>query len=200
MSSRSELSSRHGVLTKNKDSWEPNIPYAYSLLISDSTENRAKALWLFGEIGVRYPLSIKDCIPTIASFCRSTDPVLRERAIHALGRIGGKAYHLIAPYWKELLQYSVDEEAGVRLSFLWASENIAAIKPDLYENYVGLFADLLVDADKRVRMEAPKMFHILGERRPEYVKPYVEVLRGISENDSNYVVRIHCLRAIQRAN
>ena len=200
MSNRSELSREYGVLTKNKDSWEPNIPYATSLLASESTQNKVKALWLLGEIGARYPLSIKDSIPSIASFCQSTIPVLRERAIHAIGRIGGSNYHLIEPYWNDLFQYSTDTEANVRLSFLWASENIALIMPDLYEKFMGVFARLLVDTDKRVRMEAPKIFHILGERRPGYVRPYVELLQNILENDRDYLVRIHCLKAIQRAN
>ena len=41
---------------------------------------------------------------------------------------------------------------------------------------------------------------VLGRRRPEFVMPYIEELRIISENDSNRVVRIHCLGAISAAN
>jgi len=60
-----------------------------------------------------------------------------------------------------------------------------------------LFERLLRDADDRVRMEAPEIFRVLGRRRPEFVRPYLERLRQISETDENSVVRIHCLGAIK---
>ena len=60
-----------------------------------------------------------------------------------------------------------------------------------------VFEKLLHDADDRVRMEAPEIFRVLGKRRPELVRPYVELLQRISETDSNRVVRIHCLGAIK---
>ena len=51
--------------------------------------------------------------------------------------------------------------------------------------------------DDRVRMEAPEIFRVLGKRRPEFVRPFVEQLQRISEADDNRVVRIHCLGAIK---
>jgi len=60
-----------------------------------------------------------------------------------------------------------------------------------------VFEKLLYDADDKVRMEAPEIFRVLGKRRPEFVRPYVEQLREIYETDSNRVVRIHCLGAIK---
>jgi hypothetical protein len=62
-----------------------------------------------------------------------------------------------------------------------------------------VFEKLLHDADDKVRMEAPEIFRVLGKRRPEFVRPYLEQLRQISETDSNRVVRIHCLGAIKAA-
>jgi hypothetical protein len=55
----------------------------------------------------------------------------------------------------------------------------------------------LQDADDKVRMEAPEIFRVLGKRRPEFVRPHVELLRRISESDDNRVVRIHCQGAIK---
>jgi HEAT repeat protein len=69
--------------------------------------------------------------------------------------------------------------------------------PDIYEDHIPIFAELLHDADDKVRMEAPEIFRVLGKRRPEFVRPYVEQLRQISETDENRVVRIHCLGAIK---
>jgi len=46
-------------------------------------------------------------------------------------------------------------------------------------------------------MEAPEIFRVLGKRRPEFVRPYIEELWQLSETDENRVVRIHCLGAIK---
>lgn len=187
------------ALTKCKERWEENIPYVASLLTSESMKIKAKALWLLGEMGLAFPLSIKDNVPPIASFLSSTEPILRERALNALGRIGRGGYDSIEPYWADLFRFARDEVASVRLAFIWASENIATNTPDPYKDYMSVFAELLHDNDDRVRMEAPEMFRVLGKRRPDFVKPYLELLRDIAETDANQVVRIHCLGAIRAA-
>ena len=69
--------------------------------------------------------------------------------------------------------------------------------PEVYEDHMPVFAELLHDADDKVRMEAPEIFRVLGKRRPEYIRPYVELLRLISETDDNRVVKVHCLGAIK---
>lgn len=96
-----------------------------------------------------------------------------------------------------MFRFASDEDARVRLSFIWASENIATNMPDVYKNYMAIFAELLHDADDKVRMEAPEIFRVLGKRRPELVRPYLDLLLQISETDDNRVVRIHCLGAIK---
>jgi hypothetical protein len=60
-----------------------------------------------------------------------------------------------------------------------------------------IFEELLHDPDDKVRMEAPELFRVLGKRRPEFVRPYLEQLQRLSETDNNRVVRIHCLGAIR---
>ncbi len=193
----SELYKELGILTKDKDKWEESIPYISSLLTHGSVKIQAKALWLLGEMGLVYPLSVKEEVPAIASFCDSPIPLLRERAVGALGRIGRGNYHVIEPYWKNLFCFASDEEAKVRFSFIWASENIATNTPDIYENYMAIFETLLHDEDDRVRMEAPEIFRVLGKRRPEFVMSFVDELQRIAETDHNRVVKIHCLGAVK---
>lgn len=193
----SELYKELGELTKNKDRWEESIPYISSLLSHDSVRIQAKALWLLGEIGLVFPRSVQDAVPAIASFLDSSEPLLRERAINALGRIGRGSCQVIEPYWTGLLRFASDEEPKVRLAFIWASENIAVNTPDIFEDLMPVFAKLLHDADDKVRMEAPEIFRVLGKRRPEFVRPYLERLQSIAETDSNRVVRLHCLGAIK---
>ena len=166
-----------GALTKDKDRWKESIPYVSSLLTHDSVKIQAKALWLLGEMGLVYPQPVQDVVPAIAAFLDSPEPLLRERAVNALGRIGRGAFHVIEPYWVKLFSFASDEEPRVRLAFIWASENIATNTPDIYENYMSVFEKLLHDADDKVRMEAPEIFRVLGKRRSELVKPYVEQLR-----------------------
>ena len=194
-----ELYKELGILTKDKERWEESIPYVTSLLSHASVKIQAKALWLIGEMGLIYPSSVKAAVPIIASFCDSQVSLLRERAVNALGRIGRGDYHLIEPYWSSLFRFADDEDAKVRLSFIWASENIATNTPDIYESYMPIYEKLLHDADDKVRMEAPEIFRVLGKRRPEFVRPYIEKLQHISETDENRVVRIHCLGAVKAA-
>lgn len=193
----SELYKALGFLTKDRDRWKESIPYVSSLLSHDSIKIQAKALWLLGEMGLAYPLSVQGAVPVIASFCDSPVPLLRERAVNALGRIGRGSYSVIEPYWKSLFRFASDEEPKVRLAFIWASENIATNKPDIYENYMSIFEELLHDADDKVRMEAPEIFRVLAKRRPAFVRPFVDELQRIAETDENRVVRVHCLGAIK---
>ena len=195
----SELYKELGILTKERDRWEESIPYVSSQLTHESIKIQAKAFWLLGEMGLLYPLSVRDAVPTIASFFDSPIPLLRERAVNALGRIGRGSYPVIEPYWTDLFRFACDEEPKVRLAFIWASENIATNTPDIYEHHMSVFAELLHDTDEKVRMEAPEIFRVLGKRRPEFVRPYIEQLQRVSETDGNRVVRIHCLGAIKAA-
>lgn len=195
----SELYKSLSALTKDKEVWEENIPYVESLLTSESVKIKSKALWMLGEMGLAFPSSIKNSVDAIASFCDSTEPLLRERAINALGRIGRGCFNSVEPYWNDLFRFAHDEDASVRLAFIWASENIATNTPDPYKEHMPLFAELLHDSDDRVRMEAPEIFRVLGKRKPDFVKPYIERLRNIAETDSNRVVKIHCLGAIRAA-
>ena len=192
-----ELYKELGTLTKDKKQWKASISFVSSLLTYDSVKIQAKVLWLLGEMGLKYTQLVKDAVPEIASFCDSPVPLLRERAVNALGRIGRGDYRLIEVFWEDLFRFASDEDAGVRLSFIWASENIATNTPDLYEKYMSIFEKLLYDNDDKVRMEAPEIFRVLGKRRPEFVRPYVEQLQSISQTDENRVVRIHCLGAIK---
>ncbi len=193
----SELYKSLSALTKNKGVWEEQIPYVESLLSADSVKIKSKALWMLGEMGLAFPSSIKNSVDAIVSFRNSTEPILRERAINALGRIGRGCFNSVEPYWDDLFRFAHDEDASVRLAFIWASENIATNTPDPYKDHMPLFAELLHDSDDRVRMEAPEIFRVLGKRRPDFVKPYIERLRNIAETDSNRVVKIHCQGAIR---
>ena len=197
--SETELYKELGTLTRKRDRWQEQIPFVQSLLTHESVKIQAKSLWLLGEMGLAHPMSAGEAVPAIAFFLDSPVPLLRERAVNALGRIGRGSYSLVEPYWTSLFRFASDEDPKVRLSFIWASENIAVNTPDVYGDRMPVFAGLLGDKDERVRMEAPEIFRVLGRRRPEFVRPYLELLQRISETDENRVVRIHCLGAFRAA-
>lgn len=186
-----------GQLTKDKTIWKQNIPYVASLLKNQSPKITAKAMWLLGEMGLIYPQEIAPYIKEIASFIISGNDLLRERTANALGRIGRANYKLVAPYFRELLVLAGDKSPNVRLSFIWASENIATNTPTVYEDCLPIFAELLNDENERVRIEAPEMFRVLGKRKPEFVRPYLEKLEYIATHDEVSVVRIHAKGAIR---
>lgn len=197
-----ELYRSLGELTKNKAEWESSISDVAALLEYDSTKIQAKVLWLLGEMGLQHPEKIGKWVPAIAAFLNSSVPLLRERALNALGRIGRADITLIKPFWKDLFRFAKDEAPNVRLNFIWASENIATNTPEVYAEYMETFAALLADSDDKVRMEAPEIFRVLGKRKPALVAPYIDLLSKISESDTNRVVKIHskgAIKAFQKA-
>lgn len=134
-----ELYKELGELTKDKGAWEENIPYVSSLLSLESVKIQAKALWLLGEMGLAHPGPIHDAIPAIAAFISSPEPLLRERAANALGRIGRADFSAIESYFEDLFRLADDENAKVRLAFVWASENIATNTPGVYADRMPIF-------------------------------------------------------------
>lgn len=186
-----------GSLTRDKSKWRENIPYLISLLDHGSSKIQAKALWFLGEAGLMHPSDIGAAVPKIIPFCESDTALLRERSVNALGRIGRADLKLIENYWPGLFRLASDEDPKVRLSFIWASENIATNTPDIYRDHMPVFEKLLLDPAVKVRMEAPEIFRVLGKRRPEFVRPYLDKLQKLSETDPDPVVRIHCSGAVR---
>ena len=185
-------------ITKDKDHWSESIAYVGEKLDEEySVEVRAKALWLLGEMGLNYPMQVNPYLEDIADYVDDNHPKLRERSLNALGRIGRADKDMILPYFDELMTMGNDESDDVRLAFIWACENIATNAPELFCESLNIFYELLFDSGERVRMEAPEMFRVMGKRKPEQVKPYLEKLEWISENDEHRVVRIHSAGAVR---
>lgn len=195
--SEKEIYTALGSLTKDKAAWKESVPYVASLLDGQSLKITAKALWLLGEMGLQHPDEIAPAVSRIASFLDAQDSLLRERATNALGRIGRARFEAVLPYWDKLMRLAADDAPQVRLAFIWASENIATNTPEAYESCMPVYAGLLRDKDDKVRMEAPEMFRVMGKRRPETVRPFLEILQSLAENDPNPVVRIHSAGAIR---
>ena len=184
-------------LTKVRNIWKEYIPYVASLLKNQSPKITAKAMWLLGEMGLQYPQEAAPYMEEIAAFIASNNDLLRERSANALGRIGRADCDLVKPYMEKLFTLAEDECPNVRLSFIWASENIATNAPTLYKNHILVFAKLLNDETDRVRIEAPEMFRVLGKRIPEFVQPYMDKLMHLAESDKVSTVRIHAKGAIK---
>jgi hypothetical protein len=185
-------------ITKDKNHWSETIDYVGEKLDEEySVEVRAKALWLLGEMGLNYPVQVKQYVEDIADYMDDNHMKLRERSLNALGRIGRSDKDMILPYFDELMTMGNDESDDVRLAFIWACENIATNAPELFCESLNIFYELLFDSGERVRMEAPEMFRVMGKRKPEQVKPYLEKLEWISENDEHRVVRIHSAGAVR---
>jgi len=48
-----------------------------------------------------------------------------------------------------------------------------------------------------MRIEAPEMFRVMGKRKSQYIKPYLEKLQWFADNDTHPVVRIHSAGAVR---
>lgn len=183
---------------RNKTQWKSNIDEVASKLNKDySSAVNAKALWILGEMGLKYPSEIEPHISDIAAFLEDDNPKLRERSCNALGRIGRTDKDLVIPHMDILMKMKDDESDNVRHAFVWACENIAATSPELFCNKLEIYYQMTFDSSDKVRIEAPEMFRIIGKRNPDCVKPYLEKLEAIAENDEHPVVRIHSAGAVR---
>ena len=185
-------------LTNDKGNWKANInDVALKLNDGYSGAVKAKALWLLGEMGLKYPREIESHVNDIASYLEDDDSKLRERSANAIGRIGRADNDLVIDYMDKLMKMKDDESANVRHAFIWACENIATNAPDLFCDKLDIFFEMISDSEDKVRIEAPEMFRVIGKTRPNCVKPYLEKLEYFAENDENPVVRIHSAGAIR---
>ena len=185
-------------ITKNKESWKLNVDYvAGSLNENYSIPVKAKSLWLLGEIGLENPREIEKHVSDIAGYLEDDNPKLRERATNAIGRIGRADKNFVINYMDKLMKMKDDEAENVRHAFIWACENIATNAPELFCENLEIFQEMISDSSKKVRIEAPEMFRVIGKRKPYCVKPYLEKLEWIAENDENPIVRIHTAGAIR---
>ena len=188
-------------ITRNRNEWKSQINNVASKLDNDtSAEVKAKALWLLGEMGLKYPAEIRVHVPVIAGFLENDDSKLRQRAVNAIGRIGRSDKNLILPYMDMLMGMKDDESGDVRHAFVWACENIAVNAAELFCEKLEIYYRMIGDSYDKVRIEAPEMFRVIGKRKPHCVKPYIEKLEWIAENDPHPVVRIHSEGAVRITN
>lgn len=185
-------------IQKCKEEWKNNIDDVAEKLNGNYSINiQSKALWMIGEMGLKYPNKVEPYIGKIASYLKNSNPKLRERSLNALGRIGRANRDLVTPHLDEIMEIRDDESGDVRLAFIWACENIATNAPELFCEKLEIYYDFLSDSYEKVRIEAPEMFRVIGKRKPEYVKPYLEKLEFIAQNDEHPIVRVHCTGAVR---
>lgn len=185
-------------ITKNKECWAENIDNVAAILDKEHSDSvKAKALWILGEMGLKHPAEIERYVDTIAGYLDDDNPKLRERSANAIGRIGRADKNLVLSYMDRLMEMRFDESENVRHAFVWACENIASNAPELFCEKLEIFLDMISDTSLKVRIESPEMFRVLGKRKPECVKPYLEKLEWISQNDENSTVRIHSAGAVR---
>lgn len=185
-------------ITKDKGCWKANIgDVAEKLDTVYSVAVRAKALWILGEMGLMYPGEIEGYVEDIVGYLDDDSPKLRERSANAMGRIGRADPNLIIPHLDRLMKMRHDESENVRHAFIWACENIASSAPEIFCEKLEIFHEMISDSGKKVRIEAPEMFRVIGKRKPECVKPYLEMLERVAESDENPTVRIHAAGAIR---
>ena len=185
-------------INKNRECWRENIDDVVAKLNGDySVAVKAKSLWILGEMGLNYPAEIEAYLEDIVGYMQDDDSKLRERSTNAMGRIGRADKNLVIPYLDKLMNMRFDESENVRHAFIWACENIASNAPELFCEKLEIFYELIFDSGKKVRIEAPEMFRVVGKTKPDCVKPYLDKLEWIAQNDENPIVRIHSAGAVR---
>ncbi|MEE0939504.1 HEAT repeat domain-containing protein [Methanobrevibacter sp.] len=185
-------------INKNRECWRENIDDVAAKLNGNySVAVKAKSLWILGEMGLNYPAEIEAYLEDIVGYMQDDDSKLRERSTNAMGRIGRADKNLVIPYLDKLMNMRFDESENIRHAFIWACENIASNAPVLFCEKLEIFYELIFDSGKKVRIEAPEMFRVVGKTKPDCVKPYLDKLEWIAQNDENPIVRIHSAGAVR---
>lgn len=185
-------------INKNRECWRENIDDVAAKLNGDySVAVKAKSLWILGEMGLNYPAEIEAYLEDIVGYMQDDDSKLRERSTNAMGRIGRADKNLVIPYFDKLMNMRFDESENVRHAFIWACENMASNAPELFCEKLEIFYELIFDSGKKVRIEAPEMFRVVGKTKPDCVMPYLDKLEWIAQNDENPIVRIHSAGAVR---
>ena len=110
-------------LTKDKECWKTNLDDVALILNGDYSDSvKAKALWLLGEMGLKYPKEIGLYVKDIGIYLEDENPKLRERSANAIGRIGRADKDLVIDYMDKLMKMRNDESANVRHAFIWACD------------------------------------------------------------------------------
>jgi len=164
-----------------------------------STDNELveKIYWAIGQIGIHRPEIVKHLINYAFEDLQNECPTIRENALFALGRTGRADINLVKDRISEIINLYKDDNAKVRMSMIWACENIANSKADLFEPHIKIFEEMLDDIDEKyVKKEIPEIFRVIGKYNPELVKKSLEKLKG-KLNDVNKVMRIHIKGAIK---
>lgn len=174
-----------------------DIDFIKDTINSSDDESIAQALWAIGQIGIKAPFLIKEIIPLVFNALDSGNAKVRENAIFALGRSGRAKIDLVDNKITKIIDMHTDSEPKVRMSMIWACENIANANALIFKPYINIFEKLLCDPDERyVRAEAPEIFRVIGKYNPEIVKDSLPKLYS-SLDDSFKVARIHARGAIR---
>jgi len=174
-----------------------DIDFLTQNIKSTDKELVEKIYWAIGQIGIHRPEIVKHLINYAFEDLQNECPAIRENALFALGRTGRADVNLVKDRINEIMNLYKDDNARVRMSMIWACENIANSKADLFEPYIKIFEEMLDDVDEKyVKKEIPEIFRVIGKYNPELVKQSLEKLRE-KLNDKNKVMRIHIKGAIK---
>ena len=162
-----------------------DIDFLAQNIKSTDKELVEKIYWTIGQIGIHRPEIVKHLINYALEDLQNECPAIRENALFALGRTGRADVNLVKDRMNEIINLYKDDNARVRMSMIWACENIANSKAELFEPYIKIFEEMLDDVDEKyVKKEIPEIFRVIGKYNPELVKQSLEKLRE-KLNDKN---------------
>jgi len=156
-----------------------------------------KIYWAIGQIGINKPEKVEHLINYAFEDLKNECSAIRENALFAIGRTGRANINLVKDRINEIVKMNKDNNAKVRMAMIWACENIANSKADLFEPYITIFEEMLDDEDEQyVKKEIPEIFRVIGKYNPKILEKSLDKLKG-KLNDNNKVMRIHINGAIE---
>lgn len=127
--------------------------------------------------------------------------IVKAKILWLLGEMGLNYPKQVETYIIDIAFCLDDEHSKIRERAVNALGRIGRADKNLiipyFDKIMKMRCEMIQDRGVRVRIEAPEMFRVMGKRKPQCVKPYLEKLQWFADNDTNPVVRIHSAGAIR---
>ena len=113
-----------------------DIEFTQDCHTSTDDEIVAYAYWTIRRIGIVNPDVIAALINQACSDLQSVSEKVRENALFVIGKMERAKIDIVANRIDEILNLHTDTSQWVRMSMIWACENIANTDAELFKNHI----------------------------------------------------------------
>jgi len=150
------------------------LPYVETLLEGKTGFARASAVYMIGEIGIRYPDLIRKHLPRMSGLSTDHESIVRTFSALSMGRVCYRSPELAATLVPELLKLFNDMNDTVRGAAAISLRYVAASSPGRVEPIIQKLSKMLEDRDQVLRGFASIGLRLVSQVAPDIVSDIAE--------------------------